>query len=70
MVVPSGTGLGADPYTASEPPTPEAPMRIFHVDAFTNRLHNRVIWMGNRNPLQRLKIAAGLRQLRAARAKT
>lgn len=48
---------------------PLAP-RSVHFDAFTNRLHNRVIWMGNRNPLQRLKIAAGLRQLRAARAKT
>lgn len=43
--------------------------RSLHFDAFNNRMHNKWIWMGNRNPLQRLKIAIGLRQFRAARLK-
>ena len=38
--------------------------RSIHFDAFENKLHSRWIWLGNRNPLQRLKITAALRQFR------
>lgn len=34
-----------------------------HFDAYLNRLYSRTIWGGNRNPLQRLKIAYAKRAL-------
>lgn len=35
-----------------------------HFDAYLNRMYSRKIWGGNRNPMQRLKIAYAIRTLR------
>lgn len=38
-----------------------------HFDAYTNHMYSRYVWWGNRNPLQRLKIALVVKKIRAGR---
>ena len=41
-----------------------------HFDAYLNKLYSKFIWLGNRNPLQRLKIAYAVRTLSRNRPST
>ena len=40
-----------------------------HFDAYLNKLYSRTIWLGNRNPVQKLKIAYAVRLLNKPQAK-
>lgn len=41
--------------------------RSLHFDAYFNRLYARTVWLGNRNPWQKLQIAIALRMLGTAK---
>jgi hypothetical protein len=43
--------------------------RSMHFDAYTNRFHSRRVWLGNRNPWQKVKIKVLLRMLGQRRQK-